>query len=149
MMAGNYLFAFVSKIIPKLDRGVALEFLPPNRYNNKKNYSLHKFGKGPFCKFTIDGKYSGKIGVYLIVLDDAVCYVGECIDLKKRFNAGYGNISPRNCFVNGQSTNCRINSLILESFKNNKSISLYFLKTDNRSGIERELIKKLRPAWNR
>ena len=76
MMVGDYSFAFVSKIIPKLDRDVALEFLPQNRYNNKKNYSLHKFGKGPFCKFTIDGKHSGKIGVYLIVLDGDVCYVG-------------------------------------------------------------------------
>ena len=149
MLVGNYLFVFVSKIIPKLDRDIPLEFLPQSRYNNKKNYSLHKFGKGPFCKFTIDRKHSGKIGVYIIVLDGDICYVGECIDLKDRFNAGYGNISPRNCFVGGQLTNCRINSLILKSFKNNKSVLLYFLETNNRSRVERALIKKLRPVWNR
>ena len=149
MTVCNYSFSFVSKIIPELDNGVALEFLPQSRYNNKRNYSLHEFGKGPFCKFIINKKHSGKTGVYLIVLDDKICYVGECVDLKKRFNAGYGNISPRNCFTKGQPTNCRINSQILESFKNGKSVSLYFLKTNNRSGIEHELIKKFRPAWNR
>ena len=62
---------------------------------------------------------------------------------------GYGNISPRNCFEGGQSTNCRINSDILSLFKLKKSIQLYFLETKNRFKIEHELIINQSPVWNK
>jgi hypothetical protein len=38
-------------------------------------------------------------------VDESKEYVGECRDLVKRFNSGYGQISPRNCFVGGRRTN--------------------------------------------
>ena len=38
--------------------------------------------------------------------------MGECANLSVRFNAGYGNISPKNCFKGGQETNCRLNNLL-------------------------------------
>ena len=69
-------------------------------------------------------------------------------NLSNRFNAGYGNISPRNCFVGGQPTNCRINHHIYEQAVNKDEIVLYFLETNNRFQVESELIGKLNPAWN-
>jgi hypothetical protein len=62
---------------------------------------------------------------------------------------GYGNISPRNCYVGGQPTNCRINSLILEMYKRGSQIELLFYETRDRFNIERTLINELNPEWNR
>ena len=136
------------EIIPKLDaNNEAVEFFPQSRY--KKQYlGLHKYGKGPFCKFTIGKQYFGKMGVYVILVNDEVCYVGECENFSKRFYA-YGNISPKNCFKGGRSTNCRINTNILTSFKSNNTIQLYFLETSDRFKIEYELIQELTPPWNK
>ena len=146
----DYTFGHVCEIIPNLDNeGNAVEIFPQSQYENKKNLGLNKYGKGPFCKFTIDRKYAGKTGVYLILVNDKIQYVGECDDFFKRFGMGYGNISPRNCFEGGQSTNCRINSDILSLFKLKKSIQLYFLETKNRFKIEHELIINQSPVWNK
>ena len=146
----DYIFGHVCEIIPNLDgEGNAIEILPQSQYENKKNLDLNKYGKGPFCKFTIDRKYAGKTGVYLILVNDKIQYVGECDDFFKRFGMGYGNISPRNCFEGGQSTNCRVNSDILSLFKLKKSIQLYFLETKDRFKIEHELIINQSPVWNK
>ena len=150
LTVGNYNFVHVCEIKPKLDSNQQiLEFLPQDRYENKKNLKLNKFGAGPFCKFTIDGKYSTKSGVYLISIDNVIQYVGECDDFFKRFGMGYGNISPRNCFEGGQLTNCRINSVILNSIKSNNTVHLHFLDTAERFKIEHELILNFNPPWNK
>ena len=85
----------------------------------------------------------------MILLDEKPKYVGECEDLAKRWNMGYGNISPRNCFIGGQPTNCRINNLILCAYKAGSEIKLLFYPTDNRFEIESFFIKGLTPEWNR
>ena len=89
----------------------------------------------------------------------AILYVGRCTGERKgkgtladRFNAGYGNISPRNCFENGQSTNCRINNLVLYLCKEKYSIELVFHRTpngDSASRVEADILNKTRPPWNR
>ena len=146
----DYTFGHVCEIIPNLDdEGNVIEIFPQSQYENKKNLGLNKYGKGPFCKFTINRKYAGKTGVYLILVNDKIQYVGECDDFFKRFGMGYGNISPRNCFEGGQSTNCRVNSDILSLFKLKKSIQLYFLETNDRFKIEHELIVNQNPPWNK
>ena len=50
-----------------------------------------------------------------LALDGDLRYVGECANLSARFNVGYGNISPKNCFSGGQETNCRLNNLLYEA----------------------------------
>ena len=87
-------------------------------------------------------------GVYVIKVEDLIKYVGECENLSGRFNTGYGNISPRNCFVGGQSTNCKINNYILNENQKGRKIHLYFVETEDRFSVERELIKKHKPGWN-
>ena len=143
-------FLHVCKLLPESDsQGSILEILPQSRYENKKNLKLNKYGKGPFCKFTLDKKFSRKTGVYVMTIDDDFQYVGECDDFLKRFGMGCGNISPRNCFEGGQSTNCRINSKILSSIKSGNYVDLYFFETDDRFKIEHELIMSLCPPWNK
>lgn len=74
--------------------------------------------------------------------------MGECLDLSSRFNMGYGQISPRNCFVGGQSTNCKINRHVLESIESGKRVELWFFPTQNREAVESELISEFNPLWN-
>ena len=145
----DWTFTHVCKICPQIDSEQnIIEFLPQENYKNQNNLKLHKHGSGPFCKFSIDKKYSKKSGVYIITVNDSIRYVGECDDFLKRYGMGYGTISPRNCFEGGQSTNCRINSAILNSIKSNCIVRLYFLETNDRFLVEHNLITKLNPSWN-
>jgi len=142
-------FKHVCFIKPELDSGRhVIEYQPQSKYENKNNYKLNKYGKGSFCKFKIPKGYLGKKGVYLILLNDKMQYVGKCEDLESRYNIGYGIISPRNCFEGGQITNCKINSLVLFEFKKGSKIELKFHETDNHSLVETELIKQINPKWN-
>ena len=146
----DLIFSHVSKISPESDNSnKIIEFFPQERYDNKNNLKLNRYGNGPFCKFSIDKKFQNKTGVYILTVDDQVKYVGECDDLYNRYDMGYGNISPRNCFDGGQPTNCRINSNILSAIKSNNSVNLYFLETPNRFKIEHELIQSQLPPWNK
>lgn len=111
---------------------------------------LHAYGNGPFCKFRIPREHHQE-GVYILTVDDQPYYVGECVDLTDRYNNGYGNISPRNCYEGGQRTNCRINNLILKTVQAGHQIDLWFFATDKREVIETQLIGALnvRDRWNR
>jgi len=88
------------------------------------------------------------MGVYALMKDGAVCYIGECEDLGKRFNMGYGNISPKNCYQGGQPTNCKINHRVLEVSKAGGRIDLYFHQTSQRKAVEKLLIVRCSPPWN-
>ena len=127
--------------------GIIKEFLPQSRYDNTKGLQLHKNGRGPFCRFRISNDLN-EAGVYIFRIDGIIKYAGECLDLSKRINMGYGNISPRNCFEGGQSTNCRINNFVLQESKKGKRINLYFHPTDNRKKVEADLLRKFQPGWN-
>ena len=90
-----------------------------------------------------------KAGVYLVVANDRLAYVGECQDFSQRFNTGYGQISPKNCYMGGQETNCRINQLILKCAESGWSIDTYFIETRHRFALETALVQLHRPPWNR
>jgi len=146
----NYEFEKICDIVPHLDQnGKPIEYFPQNDYENKNNLALHNYGNGPFCRFKIDSVNLGKTGVYVILVDKKIMYVGECEDLYSIYSVGYGNISPRNCFQGGQSTNCRINNLILKSYKAGSKIELYFIISENRFLVEHDMISRHVPAWNK
>lgn len=145
----NYNFEFVCDILPETnDEGRIVELYPQDNYKQKDIVKLHKYGNGPFCKFKIPNYWAGKHGVYAILLDEHIEYIGECEDLSARYNAGYGNISPRNCYIGGQSTNCKVNHNILCEVKSGKSVKLFFHETSDRFAVEDLLIEKLNPLWN-
>ena len=107
---GACTFSLVSEIRPDSDtEGNIRRFMPQDQYDNRKNLPLHAYGNGPFCGFRIPSDLH-KEGVYVLTVDKGVVYVGERIDLSLRYNAGYGQIAPRNCYKGGQRTNCRINN---------------------------------------
>ncbi|MBL3601271.1 MAG: GIY-YIG nuclease family protein [gamma proteobacterium endosymbiont of Lamellibrachia anaximandri] len=129
-------------------QGSIEKFWPHQRYNNIHGLSLNKYGTGPFCRFDVPGA-SPEEGVYAITLDGSIAYIGESENFSRRWgSAGYGAIQPRNCFVGGQSTNCRVNRLILQSVENGKVVELWFLASHDRKSIEANLIRFFHPDWN-
>jgi hypothetical protein len=88
-------------------------------------------------------------GVYVLTVDQELRYMGECANLSARFNAGYGNISPKNCFKGGQETNCRLNNLLCAAFLACQRISLWFFRTGDYKSVEAAMRRTLNPTWNR
>ena len=96
-----------------------------------------------------DGNRFRATGVYVLMVDGELRYVGECANLSDRFNAGYGNISPKNCFKGGQETNCRLNNLVYTTAKGGGRISAWFFRTADYKSVEALLRNILNPALNR
>ena len=77
-----------------------------------------------------------------------VVYIGRSNEpFFKRFSStGYTKISPKNCYKDGQSTNCKINSFVNSNFE---GIKLYIAPIDeNINHIENKLIKSIKPILN-
>lgn len=128
--------------------GSVKEFLPQDRYAKVVDMSLNPYGAGPFCRFKVPGA-PRRSGVYVLTSDDGLRYVGIAQDLAQRWGpSGYGSIQPRNCYVGGQSTNCKVNAAVLREVKAGRRLDLYFLEADDRQAIEARLIRDLRPPWN-
>lgn len=142
-------FVFVSTVKPKLEPdGSIWTHEPQARYAKAASSKHHAYGNGAFCKFILPGATDDK-GVYLMVSENQIMYVGETVELKRRFNAGYGNISPRNCFVGGQPTNCRINKLILNLLLDDQQVEIWFCACEDHVKLERRLKVSISPPWNR
>lgn len=140
-------FDFICYVEPEQDsQNNIKKFFPQERYKKKGQVKLNKYGSGPFCRIIVPTLK--KEGVYILFLDDKPIYVGECQEFSKRWNVGYGNISPRNCFEGGQPTNCRINNLILTSITVNHKMKLLFKESHDRFALEHKLIEELKPEWN-
>jgi hypothetical protein len=147
MNIAGYEFQRVSNIEPsRAPDGSVQIVMPQARYHNRKGLAL-KYGAGPFCKFTIPNRYQVS-GVYAVTVNDEVRYIGECANLSSRFNAGYGNISPKNCFKGGQETNCRLNNLIYRAAISEERVALLFFPTADYKTMESALRASLKLAWN-
>lgn len=145
---GSYTFSLVESLVLEHDEtGVIAERRPQAQYYKADLVPLHKHGEGPFCKFGISVPL-GLVGVYALLVDGQVRYIGESEDLRKRFSYGYGNISPRNCYKGGQGTNLKINRRVLEVAKAAGRVDLYFYGTNARKQVERQLLDIYSPAWN-
>lgn len=111
---------------------------------------LNRYGDDAYCEFSIDDRHlSGLIGLYCFVLEDEIKYIGKSTDsFKKRINQGYGRIHPKNCYRDGQATNCHLNALIASC---RDKVRFFAYPMDNITEIEsleRELIYRENPEWN-
>ncbi len=134
------------KLMPDKDGNIY--FKPQLHYNNNKNYPLLNGINcdTTFCKFKLDLPRTS--GVYLWVVDNEIIYIGEALNFRSRFNNGYGNISPRNCYKNGQSTNVRMNRIVLSNYENNSKVDIYIYETPNRKQIETYLLSNIHTKYN-
>ena len=147
-VVGGFEFQLASEI--RVDRnpdGSVYTDRPQSRYAKASQVSLHKYGDGEFCRFRFDGLRQAE-GVYCVFGGDGLRYVGEAVDLRKRWYA-YGQISPKNCYEGGRETNCRVNKLILDAVGKGVVLTLWYLVTPRRKAIEAELRERFRPPWNR
>lgn len=143
----GYEFRFVQQLLPQCDdSGYVIKYHPQKAYDNKNNLPLLYHGGGDFCRFSI--KAGNWPGVYLWVVNGAVIYIGETMDLHRCFNTGYGQIAPRNCYVGGQSTNCKMNKVVLNLFEQGQIIDLYFYETPNYKQVELDLLRKIKTPYN-
>src|SRR6266487_2311184 len=96
----EYPFDYVCTIEPERDRmGRVIQLMPQTRYRNARGLNLNRYGRGPFCHFQIPRDLNSA-GVYAVLVDGALRYIGECVEwsqrsrrggLSFRFNNGYGN----------------------------------------------------------
>lgn len=146
MTVCGYPFRFLQELVPERENGQIREYYPQSGYKNKDGLPLLYHGRGAFCRFTVDAPPVS--GVYLWVNQGKILYIGETADLRQRFNVGYGSISPRNCYLGGQSTNCKMNKVVLEYAKRDDPIRLYFYPTPNYKQVELELLHSISTKYN-
>lgn len=143
----GYSFQFIQNLTPEQnENGEIKKYYPQAAYDNKDALPLSIYGKGAFCRFAISAE--DLPGVYLWVVDGEIIYIGETVGLRRRFNAGYGNISPRNCYVGGQNTNCKMNKMVLDLYEQGKIVRLYFHITADYKQVELDLLKKIKTLCN-
>jgi len=145
----GYAFEYIGPIQAERDSsGTVREFMPQSRYHNSRALPLNDHGAGPFCRFTI-ARGIHRPGVYVITLVGQPIYAGKCRDLAERFGPqGYGAIQPKNCFAGGQSTNCKVNNLILQRVREGQQVGLWFHAVAEPAPVERDVIVKIQPPWN-
>ena len=111
---------------------------------------LNPYGDLQYSTFSLaTSEFESATGVYAYFDGNILRYIGRCRDsMKKRVNQGYGKIHPKNCYLDGQATNCRLNALIS---KTSGTISLRMCTIEDSSEIERvesSLIQRHKPDWN-
>ena len=128
------------------------EFLLDRKQAGDKIYLrfLNRDGDETYCRFYFqDTFWPAQNGLYCYIVDKNIRYVGQSKDsFGKRINHGYGNISPKNCYLDGQATNCHLNSLINQ---HKAEVSLFLCELNDLNGIdhfEKALIQTWQPAWN-
>ena len=141
----------IQKYSKDLDKPLG-EFLLQLKTEKDEFYKrfLNKYGDLTYSIFAIsDSAYFNRKGVYAYLLDGELKYIGRCKDsMKKRVNQGYGKIHPKNCYLDGQATNCHLNARITEKDGN---VTLWLCQIESKSKIEkveRELIRRFAPPWN-
>lgn len=113
--------------------------LPRNPYGRKEL---------EYCKFK-GINVSPVSGVYAIFLKESSkpIYIGRASNLKTRWSKkDYGSISPRNCFIGGRTTNCKVNNYILV---NHEQLIIKYYETADYVSKERELIRQYQPELNK
>ena len=114
--------------------------------------SLNSYGDKSFCEFEIqDESIFNKKGLYVYCIKNEIKYIGMTIKpFKERINNGYGRINPKNCYKDGQSTNCHINHLVAK-YRNDTELYVYPMESsvEEIESLEKELIAQNQPEWNR
>lgn len=111
---------------------------------------LNRYGDETYSRFSIqDAIWLHRKGLYCYKAGEVMVYIGQSQDsFGKRINQGYGNISPKNCYLDGQATNCHLNSLITCC---KEEVRLFLYQLNDLAAIdmlEKHLIHTYQPAWN-
>jgi hypothetical protein len=146
----GYPFVFIQELKPQRGlTGKIKQYDPKAQYAKKATTPLNKYGAGPFCRFSLNKRELwGVKGVYALFDTQNLLYIGQTVNLLQRFNDGYGNIAPRNCYAGGQNTNCKINAMVLQKCLEGEHVFLFFFESSDYDRVEHELIEALFPPYN-
>jgi len=120
-----------------------------DRGDDKYGKFLNRNGDKLFCKFTLTDVDLSKKGLYVYVINNEIKYLGRCLtNFKDRIISNYGRITATNCYKDGQSTNCHINSII-----NNTSVNVFvgfYPMTDEELiiSLEKDILIANNFGWN-
>ena len=128
------------------------EFLYKLKQENDMFYKkfLNKYGDLEYSRFSLSDMTQHNLkGVYFYYVNEELKYIGRCRDsMQKRVNSGYGNISPKNCYIDGQATNCKVNALVTQH-KESVQLKIYPMESIKEiEELESRLIDELMPEWN-
>ncbi len=108
------------------------EFLLQLKLSEDRFYQqfLNLYGDLAYSTFSIsDTSALDARGVYAYYSGAALKYIGRCKDsMKKRVNQGYGKIHPKNCYRDGQATNCHLNARIAAT---SSPVTLWLCRMDD------------------
>jgi hypothetical protein len=134
-----------------LDRKLG-DFLLELKQNDQYFYRqfLNQYGDETYCEFLLKDSTIKKLkGLYCFTVSGAVKYIGKSIDsFERRINHGYGRIHPKNCYRDGQATNCHLNALIACCAREVALFVHPMLDDEEIAATEAALIAKERPEWN-
>ena len=111
---------------------------------------LNRNGDLAYCEFLLADRSLQKLkGLYCFTVGGTVKYIGKSTDsFAKRINQGYGRIHPKNCYRDGQSTNCHLNALIADVAAEVR-LHVHPMQDDAAIGLaESALIVRYNPDWN-
>ena len=128
------------------------DFLFQLKLENNQDYRkyLNKYGDNKYCIYKIE-EFQTKRGIYCYILENKIVYIGRSKKtFKQRINE-YGKITAYNCLIDGQATNCNINSKINEL--QNIQIGIHIMEENSDAEImelEKLILKhgKLDLIWN-
>ncbi len=111
---------------------------------------LNSYGDEAFCEFRIrDRQLLRLTGLYCFVVGQNIKYIGKSTDtFNKRINQGYGRIHPKNCYRDGQATNCHLNELIARQDVAVQFFACPLSDTAEIKLLEHVLITREQPEWN-
>ncbi len=128
------------------------QFLLDLKLSGNQSYKrfLNPYGDDTYSTLRLaNHTFGGMKGIYAYVVNNAIVYIGRCRDaLSKRIDQGYGKIHPKNCYLDGQATNCHLNARITRI---GNSVELWFCSMNSDDEIclaERDLVRTNRPSWN-
>ena len=127
------------------------EFLLKLKSEKNEDYLkyLNKYGDKKYCIYKIE-KHEKDKGIYCYIIENEIVYIGRSKkNFKERFNE-YGKITAYNCLIDGQATNCNINSKINEL--SSVKVGFHIMTNDSDEKItllEKELLKNVQNLkWN-
>jgi hypothetical protein len=141
----------VESYASSLDRRLG-DFLLGLKQNGDPFYRrfLNPYGDEIYCEFRLlDGAIQRLKGLYCFTAGGALKYIGKSTDsYERRISQGYGRIHPKNCYRDGQATNCHLNALIA-GYAGEVALFVHpMLGNDDITKTEAALIAKERPDWN-
>lgn len=132
-----------------LDRSLG-EFILALKNKGVHDYKLYlnKYGDEKYCFFKLD-VFQNEKGIYCYIVEDTLKYIGRSRkNFKERINE-YGKITSYNCLVDGQATNCNINSKINSIKEVYIGIHTMTNKCDIEiENLERTILQNINLEWN-